>query len=116
MIIVLKPDITKKQMDHLMERIKALGLKPMVSKGTERTILGVIGPEDLLRVQPLEVIPGVEKVMPVLKPYKLVSREFKPEDTIVDVGGVKIGGKQLVVMGAHAPSRTARCSWRSAVT
>ena len=98
MIIVLKPDITKKQMDHLMERIKALGLKPMVSKGTERTILGVIGPEDLLRVQPLEVIPGVEKVMPVLKPYKLVSREFKPEDTIVDVGGVKIGGKQLVVM------------------
>ena len=66
MIIVLKPDATKKQIDHLVERIKALGLKPMVSKGTERTIIGVIGPEDALRVQPLEVIPGVEKVMPVL--------------------------------------------------
>ena len=99
MIIVLKPDVTKKQFDHVIERIKALGLKPMVSKGTERTIIGVIGPEDALRTQPLEVIPGVEKVMPVLKPYKLVSREFKPEPSIIDVGGgVTIGGKELVVM------------------
>ncbi|MBI2495101.1 MAG: 3-deoxy-7-phosphoheptulonate synthase [Candidatus Omnitrophica bacterium] len=99
MIIVLKPDATKKQIDHLIERIKTLGLKPMVSKGTERTIIGVIGPEDALRVQPLEVIPGVEKVMPVLKPYKLVSTEFKPEPSVIDVGdGVKIGGKPIVVM------------------
>ncbi len=98
MIIVLKPDATKKQIDHVLERIKELGLKPMVSKGTERTIIGVIGPEDALRSQPLEVIPGVEKVMPVLKPYRLVSREFKPEATIVDVKGVKVGGKKLVVM------------------
>lgn len=98
MIIVLKPDATKKQINHVIERITALGLKPMISKGTERMIIGVIGPEDALRVQPLEVVPGVEKVMPVLKPYKLVSREFKPESTVVDVGGVKIGGKALVVM------------------
>lgn len=99
MIIVLKPKVTKKQFNHVLERIKALGLKAMVSKGTERTIIGVIGPEDALRVQPLEVIPGVEKVMPVLKPYKLVSREFKPEASLVDLGGgVKIGGKELVIM------------------
>ena len=98
MIIVLKPNVTKKQLDHLLERIKELGLKPMVSKGTERTIIGVIGSEDALRVQPLEVIPGVEKVMPVLKPYKLVSREFRPEDTVVTVNGVKIGGKEVVIM------------------
>ncbi|MBI4004448.1 MAG: 3-deoxy-7-phosphoheptulonate synthase [Candidatus Omnitrophica bacterium] len=98
MIIVLKPKATKKQIDHIIERIKALGLKPMVSKGTERTIIGVIGSEDALRVQPLEVIAGVEKVIPVLKPYKLVSREFRPEDTIVTVNGLKIGGKQLVIM------------------
>src|SRR3989338_4823388 len=98
MIIVLKPNATKKQLDHLLERIKALGLKPMVSKGTERTIIWVIGSEDALRVQPLEVIPGVEKVMPVLKPYKLVSREFKPEASIVNVNGVKTCGKALVLM------------------
>ena len=98
MIIVLKRDATKKQITHLAEKIKALGLKPMVSKGTERTIIGVIGSEDALRVQPLEVFPGVEKVMPVLKPYKLVSREFKPESSVVDIDGVAIGGKQVVVM------------------
>ena len=98
MIIVLKPNITKKQQDHVLARIKELGLKAMVSKGTQRTIIGVIGPEDSLRAQPLEVIPGVEKVMPVLKPYKLVSSEFRPERSIVDVAGGKIGGKELVVM------------------
>ena len=98
MIIVLKPNATKKQVDHVLVRIKALGLKPMVSRGTERTIIGVIGPEDALRVQPLEVIPGVEKVMPVLKPYKLVSREFKPEPSVIDVGGVKVGGKAIIIM------------------
>ena len=98
MIIVLKPEATKKQIQHLVERIKALGLKPMVSRGTERTIIGVIGSEDALRVQPLEVVPGVEKVMPVLKPYKLVSREFKPESSIVSVDGLKIGGKEIIIM------------------
>jgi 3-deoxy-7-phosphoheptulonate synthase len=98
MIIVLRPDATKKQIDHLIEKVKKLGLKPMVSKGVERTIIGVIGEEDVLRVQPLEAFPGVEKVMPILKPYKLVSREFKPGNSIVDVEGVKIGGKKIVVM------------------
>jgi 3-deoxy-7-phosphoheptulonate synthase len=99
MIIVLKSDATQKQIDHIVERVKAIGLKPQVSKGVERTIIGVIGPEDKLRVQPLEVFPGVEKVMPILKPYKLVSREFKNEDTIISFpNGVKIGGKKLVVM------------------
>lgn len=98
MIIVLRPDATKKQIEHIIVKVKKLGLRPMVSKGIERTIIGVIGEEDILRVQPLEAFPGVEKVMPILKPYKLVSREFKPEDTIVDVEGVKIGGEKLVLM------------------
>lgn len=98
MIIVLKPEATKKQIDHLVARIKKLGLQPMVSKGTERTIIGVIGPEDALRVQPIEVIPGVEKVIPVLKPYKLVSRDFKPESSVIDVNSIKVGGKRIAIM------------------
>lgn len=99
MIIVLRPDATEKQISHIIEKIQKLGLKPHVSKGTERTIIGVIGSEDVLRVTPLEVFPGVEKVMPVLAPYKLVSREFRAEDSVIDVGkGVKIGGKKIVVM------------------
>ena len=98
MIIVLRPNATEKQINHIVDRVKKLGLKPMISKGVERTIIGVIGEEDVLRVQPLEVFPGVEKVMPVLAPYKLVSIDFKPEKTIVDVAGVKIGGKKIPVM------------------
>jgi len=99
MIIVLRPDATQGQIKHIVERVKKLGLKPMVSRGKERTIIGVIGDEDVIRIQPLEVFPGVEKVMPILKPYKLVSRDFKKEDTVVKIGkGVEIGGKRIVVM------------------
>jgi len=99
MIIVLRPDATEQQVNHIIEKVTKLGLTPHVSKGTERTIIGVIGPEEVLQVTPLEVFPGVEKVMPVLSPYKLVSREFKKEDSVIDLGkGVKIGGKKLVMM------------------
>ena len=99
MIIVLRPDATQEQIDHIIDKVQKLGLKPMVSKGTERTIIGVIGPEDILRVTPLEVFPGIEKVMPVLAPYKLVSREFKREPSVIDLGkGLKIGEKRIIVM------------------
>lgn len=99
MIIVLRPDATDEQVKHITEKVQKLGLTPHVSKGTERTIIGVIGPEDILRVTPLEVFPGVERVMPVLAPYKLVSREFKPQDSVIDLGkGVTIGTKKIVVM------------------
>jgi len=98
MIIVLRPDATKKDIDHIIQKVKKLGFKTMVSRGVERTIIGVIGEEDILRVQPLEAFPGVEKVMPILKPYKLASSDFKKEATVVDVDGVKIGGKKIVVM------------------
>jgi 3-deoxy-7-phosphoheptulonate synthase len=99
MIIVLRPDATDEQVNHIIDKVKKLGLTPHVSKGTERTIIGVIGPEDILRVTPLEVYPGVEKVMPVLAPYKLVSREFQPQDSVIDLGrGIKIGDKKIVVM------------------
>lgn len=98
MIIVLRPDATESQIKHIVERVKSLGLKPMISKGIERTIIGVIGEEDIIRIQPLEIFPGVEKVMPILAPYKLVSREFKPEHSVINVSGVKVGGKKVVVM------------------
>lgn len=99
MIIVLRPEATEAQVNHIIDKVKRLGLTPHVSKGSERTIIGVIGPEDILRVTPLEVFPGVENVIPVLSPFRLVSREFKQEDSIIDLGrGVKIGGGEIVVM------------------
>lgn len=98
MIIVLKPGASEKEIKHLLERVEELGLKHMVSRGVERTIVGVIGEEDVLRVQPLEAFPGVEKVMPVLKPYKLVSREFRPEDSKINIKGIEVGGRKVVVI------------------
>ncbi|MDP1853945.1 MAG: 3-deoxy-7-phosphoheptulonate synthase [Candidatus Omnitrophota bacterium] len=99
MIIVLKSDATQAQIDHIVERITKLGLKPLVSKGVERTIIGVIGPEDILRVTPLEVFPGVENVMPVLTPYKLAARDFKTEGTTIKLGGnLVIGARKVIVM------------------
>ena len=101
MIIVLRPDATQKEIKHIIEKVEKLGLKPMVSRGKERTIIGVIGEEDIIRIQPLEVFPGVEKVMTILKPYKLVSRDFKKDDSILTLGkNVKIGSTERIVVMA----------------
>jgi 3-deoxy-7-phosphoheptulonate synthase len=106
MILVLRPDATPEQIEHVLSRIRELGLTPHVSKGVERTIVGAIGDEEILREQPLETIPGVEKVMPILKPYKLASRDFRPEDTVIDIGGIKIGGKKIAVVAGPCSVET----------
>jgi 3-deoxy-7-phosphoheptulonate synthase len=100
MIIVLRPDSTEGQIEHVLDRIRELGFKPHLSRGERRTIVGVIGDESKLQVEPLSAIPGVEQVLPILKPFKLASREMRPADTVVEVGAdagppvrpVRIGG------------------------
>ncbi len=99
MIIICKPDATEEQLHHIIEKAEKLGLKVHVSKGVERTVLGFIGPEDVLRVIPLEVFPGVDQVLPVLVPYKLVSREFQKEDSIIRINEtVQVGGEKITVI------------------
>jgi 3-deoxy-7-phosphoheptulonate synthase len=98
MIIVLKPHPAPEVVEHVLERIAALGLTPHLSQGVSRTIIGVIGDEDKLQVQPLQAIPGVEQVVPILKAFKLASREFHPEDSVFAIKGVKIGGGHLAVI------------------
>jgi 3-deoxy-7-phosphoheptulonate synthase len=98
MIIVLKPNTTPEQVDHVLERIEELGLKAHVSRGELRTIIGVIGDETKLQAQPLSAIPGVEQVLPILKPFKLASREMQPHDTVVQVGKVRVGGGALAMI------------------
>ncbi|UCE62675.1 MAG: 3-deoxy-7-phosphoheptulonate synthase [Nitrospirota bacterium] len=98
MIIVMKPEAADHDVDHLVERLRELGLKAQVTKGEERTVVGVIGDDRLLHDQPLSVFPGVESVTPILAPWKLVSREFQKHDTVIDVNGVKIGGKKITIM------------------
>jgi 3-deoxy-7-phosphoheptulonate synthase len=99
MIVILKPDATEQQIQHIVEKADKLGLKAHISRGVERTIIGFIGPEDILRVTPLEVFPGVEKVLPVLAPYKLVSKEFKKEPSIIKITDkILVGAKKVPVM------------------
>ncbi len=98
MIIVLRPDATEEQTEHIIQKLKGLGLQAHISRGTERTVIGAIGDEAVLRTLPLEAIPGVEDVHPILKPYKLASREFRKENTVLAVGGVEIGGRKIAVM------------------
>ncbi|MCA9398704.1 MAG: 3-deoxy-7-phosphoheptulonate synthase [Candidatus Omnitrophica bacterium] len=99
MIVILRSDATEEQIQHIVEKAEGLGLSANISRGVEKTVIGLIGPEDVLRVTPLEVFPGVEQVIPVLAPYRLVSREFKQENTIIKVTDkVSIGGEQIAVM------------------
>lgn len=98
MIIVFKPTATEEDIDHVTDRLRELGLKSQMSRGEERTIIGVIGDERLLDNQPLTVFPGVESVTPILTPWKLVGREFQPQDSTVSVDQVTVGGNRLVVM------------------
>ncbi|MFY9270641.1 MAG: 3-deoxy-7-phosphoheptulonate synthase [Candidatus Manganitrophaceae bacterium] len=98
MIIVLKSTASEQEIEHIVAKVKEAGLKPFITKGEERTIIGIIGDERKLQGHQFLAFPGVEEALPILAPYKMVSREFKKEDTIVDVQGIKIGGKKLVVM------------------
>jgi 3-deoxy-7-phosphoheptulonate synthase len=98
MIIILRSHATEEEIQSVVGRIKELGLTPHLSQGTEKTVIGVIGDDRIVRRENFALLPGVDEVIPILKPYKLASREFRPNDTVVDVAGSKIGGKELVVI------------------
>jgi 3-deoxy-7-phosphoheptulonate synthase len=102
MIIVTKPNVSDAEIDHIRERIEAAGMRTHLSRGEQRTIIGCIGDESLLTEVPLRSLPGVESVTPVLKPYKLASREFAAERTVVRVGGrgaqASFGGNTLTIV------------------
>ena len=98
MIIVMVKGSTEAQLDAVKGAITRLGYKPHVIFGVERVVVGAVGHEDKTPLQALEQMPGVEAVIPILKPWKLVSREIKPEPSVIDVDGVKIGGEEIVVI------------------
>lgn len=98
MIIVMSPEASKVEIDSVITRITDVGLKVHLSEGKFRTIIGVIGDKKLIAELPVEAMSGVEKAVSVTESYKLVGREFKHEDTIVDIDGIKIGGSNLAIM------------------
>lgn len=95
MILILKSEATDEQITHVLERVEALGLQHHLSRGTFRTIVGIIGDEEKLLSEPLKAIPGVAQVVPVLPPFKLASLDAHPEPSVIDISGVKVGGGHL---------------------
>lgn len=98
MIVVMKKGATEGQIKKVAEKINESGLKHHISKGEVLTIIGIIGDERKVPESQIRTIEGVEKIMPVLAPYKLVGRDFHPENTVIKAGGVRIGNHDIVIM------------------
>jgi 3-deoxy-7-phosphoheptulonate synthase len=98
MIIITQPSVTDAQIDHIVARIEEYGLRSQVMRGTSRVVIGLIGPDDLIREKPLSAIPGVESVVPIAKPYKLVEQVNGAPPPPVSIGKVKIGSGQKVAL------------------
>ena len=98
MIIVMRPGATQDDIDQVVERLHSSGFEAHVSEGQVRTVIGAVGDRALIQQMPWEAMSGVERAVPVLKPFKFVSREFQPEDTVVDVSGVPVGGGHFTVI------------------
>ncbi len=100
-IIVLRPSATEDELKRIVKKLEGRGLRANISKGTERTVIGVIGDTSKIAEEEenaIRVMPGVEDVMRILKPYKLASRDFKAEDTTINIRGNVIGGKKIQVI------------------
>ena len=98
MIIVMRPDAVEQNITDITCLLKNFGLDVHISKGSECTIIGIIGDKRALRDIPIELMAGVDKTVPIVESYKLSSRTFSPKSSVIDVDGVKIGGEELVIM------------------
>jgi 3-deoxy-7-phosphoheptulonate synthase len=99
MVIVMKKNATGDEIDNVIKWIESVGYQTHPSRGVEQTIIGVVGDDrGKAQLKSVEYLPGVEKVVPILKPYKLASREGRLGDTIVQVGDLEIGGPEFIVM------------------
>ncbi|GEA19392.1 3-deoxy-7-phosphoheptulonate synthase [Moorella sp. E306M] len=98
MIIIMEPGATLEEQQAVIARLEREGFKVHLSRGVERTIIGAIGDKTRLKSETLAALPGVEKVVPILQPYKLAGRDFHPEDTVVPVGDLTVGGRQVQII------------------
>ncbi len=106
MIIVMNKDATEQQLDAVVRKIKEFGLDANISKGTERTVIGAIGDERKLDQELFEALPGVEQSMHIVKPYKIVAREWHKENSIIDIKGVPLGGNQIQIIAGPCSVET----------
>jgi 3-deoxy-7-phosphoheptulonate synthase len=98
MIVVMKHNATAEEIAEVIQHVESLGFSAHLSRGEERTIIGVIGDERPIEPEHFELFAGVERAVRILHPFKLASRDFHPEDSVVKINGVSIGGRQVIVM------------------
>ena len=98
MIIIMKHNATTSEIANVAARVEQMGCQAHLSEGSERTIIGVIGNDRTIDRAQIELLVGVERTVPVLRPFKLASRDFHPMDSVFPINGVSIGGKQIIVM------------------
>jgi 3-deoxy-7-phosphoheptulonate synthase len=106
MIIIMSSGVTDEQIDGVVKKLKDFGLDSNVSRGIERTVIGAIGDETKIDKELLQAFPGVEDVIRVMKPYKIVARSFHKEDTVIDIGGIKLGGNQIQIIAGPCSVET----------
>jgi 3-deoxy-7-phosphoheptulonate synthase len=98
MIIIMKMAASQEEVEGVVQRVESLGFRTHLSQGEERTIIGVIGDERPLDKDSMGRMRGVERIVPILRPFKLASRDFQPEDTVFRLNGHSIGGQNIIVM------------------
>jgi 3-deoxy-7-phosphoheptulonate synthase len=98
MIVIMKAGATNAEISNVTARIEQIGCQPHISRGQERTIIGIIGNGRPVDPENIERMAGVERTVPIMRPFKLASRDFHPQDTVVKVNDILIGGRQFIVM------------------
>ncbi|MWC26853.1 3-deoxy-7-phosphoheptulonate synthase [Paenibacillus sp. MMS18-CY102] len=106
MIVITQSNITEERIAEIVHQIEKTGVQAHVSRGTDRTVIGIIGQAEPTLAEHLRQLKGVDNVIKISKSYKLASREFHPDDTIIEIKGVKIGGEHLVIMGGPCAVET----------
>jgi len=106
MIIVMENGATEEQIEGVVRKIKEFGLDSNVSRGTERTVIGAIGDERKLDQEMIDALPGVENSMHIVKPYKIVAREWHKQNTVIDIKGIPLGGNQIQIIGGPCSVET----------
>lgn len=106
MIIIMHPQVTEEEIQGVEKKLKSLGLGANISRGVERTIIGAIGDERQIHKESLQLLPGVEDVIRIVKPYKIVAREWHQADTVINVGRIPIGGNTIQVIGGPCSVET----------
>ena len=98
MIIVMSHGATEKQIENVIDKVHSYGLRTHPIFGVQKTVIGIVGDDKTIVVENMRGMPGIEQIIPILQPFKFAGREAHPDDTVIEIGGVRIGGEKVVVM------------------